>query len=302
MLNFHSSELLATPPASIEYLVDGILPLGTGGDVSGPPGEGKSTILLSLCGAISSGRSWFGMRTKHMPVAWITGEASGRDAIARDLHRLRIDANADISFFTVDQEMFRFDGEAWTTTAEGDAVIEQLRAARIGFVIIDTIGSVCAGLKEIDNDQQRQLARHLRGALAGMTWLTISHTNQASAKDALPWRLHYLSRAGGNGFPGAVRWAAGVAAVTENDYTLPKVKLPDEDRRRRLVGFGVSKHNEMPRAAWTNQHPTIFEIKPDGALVLVIDGREGKNFTPAEQPQFGRKKEEANERPAVCTL
>lgn len=298
MIDIHSSQLLFAPPQPIEYLVDELLPLGAGGDVSGPPGEGKSTILLSLAAKISTGAPWFGQKTTQTPCAWISGEASSPAALARDLHRLKVSEDVDILFMLPTSEMFRFIGDTWTTTSEGEAVLARIRAAQIGFVVLDTIGSLCAGLKEIDNDQQRQLARHLRACLTGLTWITISHTNQASAKDALPWRLHYLSRAGGNGFPGAVRWAAGVSAVVEEDYTLPKCALPawPTAGNPRFVAFGVSKHNEMPAPVWTNRAPSIFEIRGDGSLVLVLDGREGRGRA---MPQ---RKEAKNERPAVCTL
>lgn len=55
MKEFHSAELLARPARPITWLVDGLLPLGTLGDVSGPPGDGKSTILLSLADHVSCG-------------------------------------------------------------------------------------------------------------------------------------------------------------------------------------------------------------------------------------------------------
>lgn len=171
--------------------------------------------------------------------------------------------------------MFRFDKALarWITTAEGAAILQRCRDGGIGFVVFDTIGSLCAGLAEIDNDQQRQLARHLRRELGCMSAVTVSHTNQASARDELAWRLHYLSRAGGNGFPGAVRWAAGVSQLQEDDVERLGGRITREEiRGSRLVAFGVSKHNEMPRPACSNGSPVIFEIRPDGELVLLVDG------------------------------
>lgn len=275
MKEFHSADLLSRAPAPIQWLVEGLLPLGALGDMSGQPGDGKSTILLSLSDHISRGAKWFGQATQQTPVAWISGEASGADVIQRDLHRLRAGVDSDILFLLPDSEMFRFDrqAEAWVTTAEGAAIIQRCRDAGIGFVVLDTIGSVCAGLQEIDNDQQRQLARHLRRELTGMTSVCVSHTNQASAKDDLDWRLHYLSRAGGNGFPGAIRLAGGVSSLKPDDAAKLGGRITgDEIAGSRLVAFGISKHNEMPRPGWNNASPAVFEIKPDGELVLVADG------------------------------
>jgi hypothetical protein len=275
MREFHSADLLAHQPRPIEWLVDGLLPVGTLGDVSGPPGDGKSTILLSLADHVSRGERWFGRATRQTPVAWITGEASGEDAIQRDLHRLNVSQESDILFLLPESEMFRFDkvSGAWVTTAEGAAILQRCRDSQIGFVVIDTIGSVCAGLVEIDNDQQRQLARHIRREMAGMTFLGVSHTNQASTRDALDWRLHYLSRAGGNGFPGAIRWAAGVSALRPDDAEALGGRVTRDDiAGARLVALGISKHNEMPRPSWNNNSPAVFEIKPDGQLVMVANG------------------------------
>lgn len=275
MKKFHSAELLATPSKPISYLVGNLMPAGGILDVSGPPGEGKSTIILSLASCISTGASWFGLAVKKSRAGWITGEASDGDAIGRDLTRLQASTKSDITFLLPDSEMFRFDPheQKWVTTTEGKDVLSEVRALRIEFLVIDTVGSVIAGSKEIDNDQQRQLARHIRAETIGLTTTTIGHTNQASAKDNIDWRLHYLSKAGGNGFPGAVRWASGVSQIHPRDAAALGIK-EDVIGSRRLVAFGASKHNEMPAPCWTNRKPAIFEIKPDGALVLYKDGRE----------------------------
>lgn len=293
MRTFHSSELLASSPAPIQWLVDGLIQLGAGGDVSGMPGEGKSTILLSMAAAISVGRPWFGLKTSGVPAAWISGEASGADALARDLHRLKID-ESDITFMLPGDVLFKWCDDEWVTTEEGRAAIARIRELKIGFMVLDTIGSLCAGLKEIDNDQQRQLARHLRAELHGITWLSISHTNQASARDDLTWRLHYLSRAGGNGFPGAVRLAAGVSRL--RTYMKPNAAFETNEgdvfgigsrdvSEKKLIAFGVSKSNETPTPVWTNHHPAFFEIRRNGELVLFKDGRECQKPVPAIQQQ-----------------
>jgi len=273
MKKFHSAELLAKQPKKIEYIVHGLIPAGGICDISGPPGEGKSTIALSLANSISTGTGWFGVKTNKAAVAWVSGELSGADAAARDLHRLKADSDCDITFLLPDSEMFRFDSknEVWITTVEGKAVLAEIFTLGIKVAFFDTNGSIVAGSKEIDNDQQRQLARHIKREANGLTVITISHTNQSSARDELSWRLHYLSRAGGNGFPGAIRWAAGVSAIHLADASLLGLKVEDVNNRH-LVGFGVSKNNEMPTPNWTNKRPAIFEITADGGLVLVKSG------------------------------
>ncbi|TSE35145.1 AAA family ATPase [Tepidimonas charontis] len=269
MDKFHVREFANRPAPSQEYLIEGILPLGAIGDISGMPGQGKSTLALLMADAVSQGLPWFGKKTRQMAVAWITGEASGKDAIHRDCVRLGIDfEESDILFIRAEKEMFRFDrlSECWITTDEGGQILKGLRDCRIGFAIIDTIGSVVAGLREIDNDQQRQLARHLRSEFAETSLLTISHTNQSSAKDDLSWRLHYLSRAGGNGFPGAIRWAAGVSELSPEEIQAFNIARTPGSR---YVAFGISKYNEMPRPEYSNHSPAIFEIRADGGVEMV---------------------------------
>ena len=260
MKEFHSADLLSRPPPDLCYLVDKLIPIGMLGDVSGPPGDGKSTILLSLASAISTGEPWFGFNTKQTPVAWVSGEASGGDAIARDLHRLRLSKESDILFVLPDEPLFRFERSVaqWITTAEGGCVLQRMHDAGVGFAVIDTVGSLVAGLQEIDNDQQRQLALHIKNQMTGITTITVSHTNQSSTKEPLDWRLHYLSRAGGNGFPGRIRWAGGVTRVQESDAGKIGGRLTSvEISEAKIVAFGISKHNEMPQ-------PPPNKINPHG--------------------------------------
>ncbi|ADL55552.1 AAA family ATPase [Gallionella capsiferriformans] len=275
MKKFHSSALLAKPAKPISYIVDRLMPAGGILDVSGPPGEGKSTIILSLASSISTGSSWFGLAVKKSKAAWISGESSDGDAINRDLTRLNVSEKSDITFFLPERELFKFDtrSQCWITTTEGRAVLDEVKSAGIEFLVFDTVGSVISGSKEIDNDQQRQLARHIRSETLGITTATLGHTNQASAREEINLRLHYLSKAGGSGFPGAVRWASGVSQVQHQDATTLGIS-EEVIGTKKLVGFGVSKHNEIPSPVWTNRRPAVFEIKPDGALVLFKDGRE----------------------------
>jgi len=272
----HSAALAARPAPSIEWVIEGFLSIGGINDISGPPGEGKSTIALKMVEAISRGDEFFGLKTHQLPVAWITGEASGEAAIHRDVKRLKLSEESDVTFFHgFDEALFRYDYQqrVWITTETGKEVIQTLKNMQIGLVVIDTIGSVTAGLEEINNDCQRQLARHLAKELKEFTVITISHTNQASAKDELSWRLHYLSRAGGNGFPGAIRWACGVSAIKPDDAKVLTGILTEEDISiGRYVAMGVSKHNEIPRPEWNNFEPAIFEILGNGDLVLVNGG------------------------------
>lgn len=275
---FHSADLVSRPAKPIKWLIEGILPLKGGGDVFGPPNDGKSTVVMTIADHVSRGADWFGHKTTKVPVAWITGEASDEDAIQRDMQRLNVGRDSDIIVLFAEEPMFRWEPAGagrWITTDEGGAIINRCHEAGVGLAVVDTTGSVVAGLKELDNDQQRQLARHIRRSFGVIAPLTISHTNQSSAEGKLDWRLHYMSRAGGNGFPGAIRWAAGISRLQPQDAEKLGGRVTAEEiEQSKLIAFGISKHNEMPRPADCNNHqPMIFEMRDDGGLSLVADGK-----------------------------
>jgi hypothetical protein len=55
MKTIDAADLLAAPPQPISWAVEGLMPIGTVGDLAGPPGAGKSTLILDLATAIASG-------------------------------------------------------------------------------------------------------------------------------------------------------------------------------------------------------------------------------------------------------
>ncbi|PZP62252.1 MAG: hypothetical protein DI596_03830 [Azospira oryzae] len=297
-----AAELLASPAPQIDWLVHGLIPLGTVGDVFGPPGDGKSTIVMDLALSISSGAgSWFGLRCASGQVVILGGERSGKDALARDLHRaaqgrrpdrgmLLFPCLADADF----PPMWRWDRQAqeWCATDWCQALTAWLAASPPVLVIIDTLLSVASGLDVLDVSQGYSLGQTIRRwarDLGGPTVLTVSHTSQAMARDELPWRLHWLSRQGSSGFPGAVRWAAGVSRIKDDDELAKVLGLAERAREGGLVALGVSKHNEMPRPVWNNQAPAIFHQRADGSLLLVKDGREVSKALSEVARETGRK-------------
>ena len=281
-----AAALLTTPPPPVQWLVEGYLPLGTVGDMSGPPGEGKSTLSLDLALAVASGtEAWYGLRCASGRVAILGGERSGVDAFARDLHRTAQARTIDAGRLLMPADnvgecppLWAWDRQlnTWMPTAWGATVTEWLAEAQPALIIIDTLMSAALGCDQLDNPQQYALGREVQRwarSLGKPTVLSISHTNQASAKDSLAWRLHYLSRAGGNGLPGALRWVTGVSQVRPDDELAQTLGLAEQAAHHRLIAIGSSKHNEMPAPAWSHEHPAIFELRPDGGLLLVRDGQ-----------------------------
>lgn len=289
------ARLLASPPTPIVWAVRDILPAGTVGDVFGPPGDGKSSITLDLAIAVASGvGTWFGLQCTSGPVVLLGGERSGNGAFARDLHRAVQGRSLDPGMLLLPQDdhgdcpaMWAWDKhiDRWADTTWGKQVSEWLAAIRPVLIIIDTLASAATGSDIVNQPQQYALGIAIRQwarALGDPTVLTISHTNQASASQELASRLHYLSRAGGNGLPGALRWIAGVTRLRggEMDMVPGGHDYNPDDPYQNYVAFAVSKNNEMPRPLWIPERPLLIQMKPDGRLFRVPDYAELSSMEP----------------------
>lgn len=297
-----AAELLACPPQPMKWLVHELIPRGTVGDVSGPPGDGKSSILLDLALALAADKpEWAGRRlAEGVDVALLGGERSNLVCLQRDLHRTGRAAppRGRLVFpgpTEVDEcpPLWNWNREAgeWLFTEWGKRITDWLSVRRVGLVILDTLLATARGCDPVDIPQQYELgncvrrwAREISGDTAV---LTVSHTNQASMRESLDWRLHYLSRAGSNGLPGALRWLAGVSRLRDDDDIAIQNML-DADRRK-LIAFGISKNNEMPQPDYTNNSPAVFEIRPDGGVQFVRHA--ARAIQPAKQAKGGRSRE-----------
>lgn len=266
----------------IRWLVEGLIPMGTTGDVFGPPGEGKSTIITSLALAITGGQaSWFGRRldSGNNKVVIVGGESSDEESWSRDLHRLLGGLDKDwpydlVQLPTEEEPCWQYDGKSWNLTELGVEITDYIAEINPALIILDTASVVAWGESQVDNNEQHRLGQTWKKWRKGFgkdtVLLSVSHTNQASASYDIERRLHYLSRAGGNGLPGALRWIAGVSRVTQGnakEYHLPGNLLSENFVNRTMVAFGVSKHNEMGRPEWSNITPVLFEIDTDGSLL-----------------------------------
>ena len=286
-----------TPPP-VDWLVEGILPAGVAGDVFGPPNAGKSSLVYSLAVHIAAGSpTWFGRTIKNGRVVVVGGEHSGRDAHWRSAHRFISEVDLPSGqLFTIDQTPILKWHKGYTSdrTQEGwhyrqsatgkglnhpggEAIIEKIAELWPALVIFDTTLAVAEGCNQLDNPQQYALSEFMQKrvvpALHGSTVLTISHTNQASSSLGLCRRLHYESRAGGNGAPGAFRWMAGITRIRngEDREALGEIINESAMEHRSFFAFGVSKHSEI-NPAWTDESPAVFEMAGDGRIQMVASG------------------------------
>ncbi|MHB8545049.1 MAG: AAA family ATPase, partial [Leptospirales bacterium] len=226
----------------------------------------------------NGGGCWFGQNCLSGPVIVLGGEKSSRAVWRRDFERLgKVTRPGSFLIPELDGPLWKWDRRegVWIKTPSYKEAVRGIKRIKPVLVIGDTIMRLGLGIDQIDNAQQAALGLELEelAVEAGCLFLTIGHTNQASTKEALSWRLHYLSRAGGNGLPGVLRYCFAVTRIHRADVQkngeLEEMFSPEEVSFRKLIACGVSKGNEIPTAVWTNNNPAFFEIMPSGEIMML---------------------------------
>ena len=276
-------DICQQPVTPVEWLVAGIFPRTGAGTVDGPPESGKSSLIINLAATIANGGGcWFGQDCLTGPVVVLGGEKSSRAVWRRDFERMgKVIRPGAFLIPELDGPLWKWDRreEIWIKTPSYAEAVRGIKRIKPVLLIGDTIMRLGRGIDQIDNAQQAALGFELEelAVEAGCLFLVIGHTNQASTKEALSWRLHYLSRAGGNGLPGVLRYCFAVTRIHRSDVgkngELEEMFSPEEVSFRKLIACGVSKGNEIPTAAWTNHNPAFFEIMPSGEIMMLDRNR-----------------------------
>lgn len=278
-----AARVMDQPIPEFRWLVERLIPAEGVLDLSGPPGCGKSSIAMSLAVAVANcfegeGR-WLDVPLQaHGPAVIVDFERSGSTSLARDLARqapggLRSGRLMVVCPGDSGGGAFLWSrpdrGGEYVPTPFGHEVGHLLRELQPSLVIIDTLLAAAPDQNPIDIPSQYALGRAVMRAAAeiGGAWITLSHTNQASARD--PWwaRINYMSRGGSNGFPAAIRAHMGVTRLTPEDRNeLPPSVTVDSVRQDKILALGVSKANESPPPSWTPESPLLLELTRAGAL------------------------------------
>ncbi len=286
----NDSLILDEPESQVNYLVDGVLPAGTVGDVFGAPGSGKTSLLMSLMVHIAAQRrEWFGRKISAVgPVLVIGGEKSRVDVWRRDLHRALIhtgikqkELGGRINIQPIDDgALWAWHRTEWRETKAYADVIQMCSHTRPVLIIIDTLSRGALGSNGMDITQQQMLALKLerfqreasKAAGNDVTILTVSHTNQLSSKSDRMQRLDWTSRSGSSGLPGHLRWMMGVTPLSSGvGCKACELNGKDIDPESKYFAVAVSKASEMPIPVWRPSFPAIFRMHPNGSITLYSD-------------------------------
>jgi hypothetical protein len=159
-----------------EFMIEGLIENNAFTAVVGPPGVGKSGVVLDMCAAIVTGRRWMGRKTMRQRVLYLPGEGlSGavqrllawEDAHGADLGEDLFLGNSVIQVAA--------SPEAWA------AVMQQIIDLEIGQLVIDTFARASVGLEENSaSDVGKAIQRFDRVREAtGIGLMVVHHTNKA---------------------------------------------------------------------------------------------------------------------------
>lgn len=176
-----ASEIAERPP--LKWIVHGVLPEVGVGAIFGPPGSGKSFLLLDLLAAISEGEFWFGIPTKAVPVVYVALEGQG--GLPQRLRAFQ-QINGPVGRMAfIEQQINLLDSNAVP------ALVAAIRAAHMsgGVVCIDTLAASAPGMDEnTSKDMGGVIAalHDLQAQLGGMV-LVVHHTGKDASRGLRGW-------------------------------------------------------------------------------------------------------------------
>ncbi|UXE04428.1 DNA primase/helicase [Mycobacterium phage Funsized] len=126
-----------------EYVIEGLIEHGGLSCIVGPPGMGKSTVVLDMACHIATGKSWQGRRTLKTRVLYLPGEglsgAVQRLRAWEDAHQMDLGDDLLLGDSII---LVKAENEAWGEIAA------YIARQGIGVVIFDTFARMSSGLEE----------------------------------------------------------------------------------------------------------------------------------------------------------
>jgi len=169
-------------PKAPEYLIKGILDPRSTSIWFGPPGQGKTFLLLHLAYSIAQGREVFGRRVRQADTLYLALE--GRGGLDRRVYALFANFGAAPRFWNAPQDLqlLKFDGQKVVANAEHMGALEEfIEQHQIKFVVIDTLNLTLGGADENDNGDMGLLvkAANAIASLSGAHIAFVAHSPKA---------------------------------------------------------------------------------------------------------------------------
>lgn len=185
------SDLLAMPPK--QWLVDQVIGVGDVAMLYGPPGSGKSFVVIDLIFAACLGWQWARRFTVDRPlaVAYCAGEGvSGLpQRFAAAAQHFGVQALPGFTFFDLAPQLFTAERDAGSVAADGIGRFvsewqERQAAGHVGaldLLIVDTLHSATAGADENSAQDMGRVLKAVKVAARalGCAVLLVHHTNKA---------------------------------------------------------------------------------------------------------------------------
>jgi hypothetical protein len=168
-------ELSNAPPMS--WLVRGCLPSTGLGAIYGPPGSGKSFLVLDLMGAIAEGRPWFSHDLNAAPCVYLAleGEAGVSQRLQAYMSKNGTPENLRVILTPLDIRM------------EDDRreLAAAIKAAGMagGVLTIDTLNRAAPGTDENDSREMGLLIAAMKALQADLGGMVLAGTSQRQGCD-----------------------------------------------------------------------------------------------------------------------
>lgn len=248
-------EMANRPP--VRWRVRDVLPEEGVVAVYGPPGSGKSFLVLDMLGAVSTGREWFGHRVRPAPVVYVALEGKAGVSQRVRAYRKKRGSMKQVRFLDEQMDLRRPDDRA--------SIIDAV--SRVGWtngvVCIDTLAASAPGMDEnASTDMGKVIAalKEIQDALGGCV-MVVHHTGKDQSKGLRGW----------SGLTGAVDGAIEVSGT----------------RGSRQWRITKAKDGEDGMVARFELEAVLLEMAEDGlpvtSCVITADAPEAADDESAEQ-------------------
>jgi AAA domain len=158
--------------ASVEWLIEGLIPEAAVTLLCGDSGIGKSTLTLALAGAVAHGKPFLGRSTTQRPVLYVDRE-NPLSVVRERLHRLAVVETAALTVWGL-----------WNAPAPegpGAASIMQFAAAHRPLIIFDSLVGFHPGSEQDASETRKHMKAYIALAAAGAAVIVLHHTGKADS-------------------------------------------------------------------------------------------------------------------------